>query len=185
MVHAAAELGLKAPTDAEVGQLMAAYDRLNTFPDVAPSLETIARHGDSVVPLVFSNGTRERVLAGMASAGLGGGDTAGDTSGPFTARDVVTVDDVQAFKPKRNVYEHLLRAVGKSQVDAGEVWLVTSNPFDIVGARAAGLQAAWVDRSGSGWKDRLGDLVGGLAPTVVANGAGTAVEAILKASGKL
>lgn len=29
-----------------------------------------------------------------------------------------------------------------------------SNPFDVAGARSAGLQAIWVDRPGTGWVDR-------------------------------
>ncbi len=37
----------------------------------------------------------------------------------------------------------------------GEVRLVSSNPFDDIGAEAAGMQAAWVDRSG-GLFDTLG-----------------------------
>lgn len=28
------------------------------------------------------------------------------------------------------------------------------NPFDVVGARNAGMQAIWVDRAGTGWIDR-------------------------------
>ena len=28
------------------------------------------------------------------------------------------------------------------------------NPFDVTGARSAGLQAIWVDRPGKGWVDR-------------------------------
>ncbi len=29
-----------------------------------------------------------------------------------------------------------------------EVRLISSNPFDVIGAEAAGMQAAWVNRSG-------------------------------------
>ena len=39
-----------------------------------------------------------------------------------------------------------LRRTGPDEM--GEIWLVTSNPFDVVGARAAGMKAAWVDREG-------------------------------------
>lgn len=31
----------------------------------------------------------------------------------------------------------------------------TRNPFDVVGARAAGLSAIWVDKEGTGWIDRM------------------------------
>jgi 2-haloacid dehalogenase len=35
-----------------------------------------------------------------------------------------------------------------------------SNPFDVIGARALGMGAIWVDRSGAGWTDALGDSLG-------------------------
>jgi len=39
--------------------------------------------------------------------------------------------------------------------------------------------AAWVDRAGEGWVDRLGDLAEG-GPTITVNGVDKAVEAIKK-----
>jgi len=39
--------------------------------------------------------------------------------------------------------------------------------------------AAWVDRAGSGWLDRLGDLADG-GPTIIVKGVDEAVEAIKK-----
>ena len=59
-----------------------------------------------------------------------------------------------------------------------QIWLVSGNPFDIVGARALGMKAAWVDRAGLGWTDRLVDGDGG--PTVVVKGLGEVVEAVKK-----
>jgi 2-haloacid dehalogenase len=50
------------------------------------------------------------------------------------------------------VYRHV---AGRLERPIGEVRLVSSNPFDSIGARAAGMQAAWVDRSG-GLFDTLG-----------------------------
>ncbi len=64
----------------------------------------------------------------------------------------------------------------------GSLWLVSANPFDVVGCRAAGLPAAWIDRASTGWIDRLGDVVGGLGPTVVASGVDQAVREILRLS---
>ena len=32
-----------------------------------------------------------------------------------------------------------------------------SNPFDVSGARSAGMNAIWVDRKGAGWMDMLGE----------------------------
>ena len=59
----------------------------------------------------------------------------------------------------------------------GEMWLVSGNPFDVVGARAVGMRAVWVDRGGKGWAD---GLVGGeeWGPTAVVGGLGEVVEVV-------
>ena len=49
------------------------------------------------------------------------------------------------FKPSPVVYQH---AAGRLSRPAGQVRLVTSNAFDCVGASAAGMRTAWVNRSG-------------------------------------
>ena len=64
----------------------------------------------------------------------------------------VSVDEVKAYKPSPEVYR---RVAGRLERPMGEVRLVSSNPFDSLGARVAGMQAAWVDRSG-GLFDTLG-----------------------------
>jgi hypothetical protein len=66
-----------------------------------------------------------------------------------------------------------------------------SNPFDVVGARAFGMNAIWVDRAGAGWTDRLGTSLGGagaagagggtsrttdLTPTTIVRGLGDIVD---------
>jgi 2-haloacid dehalogenase len=62
-----------------------------------------------------------------------------------------------------------------------------SNPFDVVGARACGLNAIWVDRSGSGWSDQLGMGLGPggreLAPTKIVKGLGEVAEYVRSLQG--
>ncbi|KAH6847363.1 HAD-like domain-containing protein [Chaetomium sp. MPI-CAGE-AT-0009] len=69
----------------------------------------------------------------------------------------VSVGDVGVYKPAARAYGYLLERVRRP---GREVWVVSSNPFDVVGALAAGLRAAWVDRKGTGWVDQLGEGVG-------------------------
>ena len=92
-------------------------------------------------------------------------------------KEIVTVEEVKKFKPSPEVYYHLARKVGKSREQMSELWLVSGNPFDVVGARAVGMQAAWVDRAGNGWTDQLiqGETGG---PTVIVKGLGEVVEAV-------
>jgi 2-haloacid dehalogenase len=84
---------------------------------------------------------------------------------------VVSVDDQQTFKPNPDVYEHMLTTTSASRDDA---WLVSSNPFDVIGAISHGLRGAWVRRSKSSIFDPWGidptltvtslrELAGGIA----------------------
>jgi 2-haloacid dehalogenase len=56
---------------------------------------------------------------------------------------VVSVDDVQTYKPDPTVYRHLVARGGES---ADRTWLVSSNAWDVLGAKSAGLRSAWVRR---------------------------------------
>jgi 2-haloacid dehalogenase len=132
---------------------MKAYDSLSTFPDVELALKKLSAN-PSVICVVFSNGTKEMV----ANSVLKSADLSPHAS---VFEKLVTVDFVQAFKPAPEVYKYLAQAmdmVGRED----SMWLVSGNPFDVTGARAIGMQAAWVDRVGTGWQDKLG-----LGPTAV------------------
>jgi len=65
----------------------------------------------------------------------------------------VSVDEVKVYKPSAKVYRHVAERLGRA---VGEVRLISSNPFDVIGAQNAGMLAAWVDRSG-GIFDMLGE----------------------------
>ena len=84
---------------------------------------------------------------------------------------------LRCSKPAPEVYHHLAEVTGKTG-DEGSMWLVSGNPFDVVGGRAVGMQAAWVDRAGTGWQDKLG-----AAPTVIVKGLDEVAAAIEKYSG--
>jgi 2-haloacid dehalogenase len=116
----------------QVAAVLAQYDDLEPFPDVVPGLQALSGLGLQMV--VFSNGSPRMLNAVLASSGL---------TGYFA--EVVSVHDVREFKPSPRVYRHLLSRVGRS---GREVLLVSSNPFDVIGSQAAGVPAAWVNRSG-------------------------------------
>ncbi|MDP8949727.1 MAG: haloacid dehalogenase type II [Actinomycetota bacterium] len=123
--------------------LMARYDELERFADVEPGLEGLKRAGHAMI--VFSNGTPRMLEAIMDAAELR----------PYF-QGFVSVDEVRAYKPSPKAYRHAARRLGRP---IGEVRLVSSNPFDDIGAEAAGMRAAWVDRSG-GLFDTLGSPPG-------------------------
>ena len=110
--------------------LLTEYRGLPAFSDVRESLVDLKADGHSLY--AFSNGTADAVETLLSAAGI---------------RDsfdgVVSVDDCQTFKPNPDVYEHLLNTTTASTV---ETWLISSNPFDVIGAVSAGLRGAWVRR---------------------------------------
>jgi 2-haloacid dehalogenase len=125
--------------------LLAEYDSLEPFPEVAEGLQRLRSAGHPLV--VFSNGTPRMLQAVVGAAGL---------EGAFQA--LISVHDVRAYKPSPRVYQHAARYLGRP---LSQVRLVSSNPFDVLGAAAAGMQVAWLNRSGAVF-DTLGpppDLV--------------------------
>jgi len=127
---ALAFLGARLP-DGQAGRLLELYDHLPPFPDAAPALRALAGLGYELA--VLSNGTPAMIGNCLRNSGL---------AGFFGQR--VSVDEVRAFKPSPAVYR---RAAERLSLPAGQVRLVTSNAFDCVGAGAAGMRTAWVNRS--------------------------------------
>lgn len=166
--HALAEHSVTL-SSTDIAGLMKAYDSLSTFPDVEPALKAISKDA-SINAYVFSNGTDAMVSSSVQQP---------PSLSPHASvfKSLITVQSVQLFKPHPEVYYYLAEKVGKGKDDMGSIWLVSGNPFDVVGARAVGMQAAWVDRAGNGWSDRLGELASG-GPTVVCGGVEDAVVKI-------
>lgn len=163
--HALAEHGVSLD-DQQTEKLMQTYDNLSVFPDVEPALKRFAEDSN-ITCVVFSNGTKS-----MVSNSVYQSDDLKPLSSVF--KDIVTVDFVRSFKPAPEVYKYLAQVVGMSGQE-DKLWLVSGNPFDVCGARAVGMQAAWVDRAGNGWQDKLGG-----EPTVVVKGLGEVAEAVEK-----
>ena len=155
---------------------MKAYDSLSTFPDVAPALKEIKKLSH-IYPVVFSNGTQAMVSASVNKS---------PDLGPYASvfKDIVVVEEIRCFKPDPEVYYHLAKKVGKdpkSREDLGSMWLISGNPFDVVGARAVGMKALWVDRAGNGWQDHLGEGEVG-RPTKIVRSLEEVVEAVQSTS---
>ena len=175
--HALADSGVSLD-DSSIASLMKSYDSLSTFPDVAPALKTLSETS-GITAVVFSNGTQSMVTNSVK--------TSPDLS-PHSSvfADIITVDSVRKFKPAPDVYRYLAEKVGKgvSSEEMAEMWLVSGNPFDVVGCRAMGMQAAWVDRAGNGWTDQLVQGQEG-RPTAVVKGLGEVVDVVRRhAEGK-
>lgn len=109
---------------------MKAYSRLPAFEEVDGALASLVSAGYRCV--AFSNGTEKAMREVLENAGL---------FHHFEA--LVSVDDIKRFKPDPVVYHHLSR---RMEVAHDHAWLVSSNNWDIQGARHAGMKAAWIHR---------------------------------------
>jgi 2-haloacid dehalogenase len=153
-------------------ELMQAYDSLDTFPDVESALKSFSQLDKAKVnAVIFSNGTRQ-----MVNASMQGSPSIHAQSSLFSQH--VVVDDIppeiRKYKPSPVAYQYLI-----DELKAGkdEVWLVTSNPFDVDGAKRFGLGVCWVNRQGSDWIDGIG-----LAPNFICKSVEECLSKILSAS---
>ena len=118
-------------TDKQRKNLLDCYRSLPAFNDAKSGLEKLRENNCRL--FAFSNGTADAVNSLLVTAGI-----------REYFHGVVSVDDLKSFKPNPAVYSHFLRESGAKGSSA---WLISSNPFDVIGAISAGMRAAWVKRS--------------------------------------
>ena len=121
-------------------ELLQRYRQLPAFTDAAPALDRLRADGHRL--FAFSNGRAETVDELLRHAGL-----------DDRFEDVVSVDEIGCFKPDPRVYRHFLQ---RANVLPMAAWLISGNPFDVIGAQAAGMRTAWLDRAGQGLFDPWG-----------------------------
>jgi len=112
-------------------ELLAKYRELPAYAEVPEALRDLKDAGCR--NYAFSNGEPDDLAYLLAHAGL---DDALD--------GIVSVHDVQSFKPDPAVYSHFLQETGATKE---QTWLVSGNPFDVIGAHMAGWRTAWVKRN--------------------------------------
>jgi 2-haloacid dehalogenase len=118
-------------SDEQKYELLQSYRTLPAFDDVKEGLSNLKEEGFRIY--AFSNGTKEAVETLLTAAGI-----------RELFLDVVSVEELRSFKPNPAVYSHFLRRSGSS---GSQAWLISSNPFDVIGAVSHGMKAAWVQRS--------------------------------------
>ncbi|MBW7471591.1 haloacid dehalogenase type II [Marinobacter sp. M216] len=110
-------------------ELLTAYLSLPAFDDSLPALQALKGQ----YPLfAFSNGSYPALEKVLGHNGL-----------LEQFEGLVSVDDLKTFKPDPAVYTYARRATGAWDEP---LCLVSSNAWDVIGARAAGLLAVWVKR---------------------------------------
>lgn len=127
LLSSAREMGLGLDPET-ADELAAGLASLPAFSDAEPALSDLAG-----IPLaVLSNGTRGGIESLVRGTGL-----------EHHFRHLLAADEVGRFKPAPEVYALAPSAFG---ADAGDTLLVSSNEWDVAGARIAGMRAAFVAR---------------------------------------
>lgn len=112
--------------------LLALYWELPAYQEVPKMLATLKAEG--FLTAILSNGSPDMLAGAVDFAGV---DTWLDA--------VLSVEDVQVFKPARRVYDLVHKRFG-TQPD--QVLFVSSNGWDAAAAAGYGFHTAWVNRAG-------------------------------------
>ncbi len=119
-----------AASEEQVNRLMAAYLGLQAFPEVPETLKTLHPR----FPLaILSNGSPRMLQAAVQSSGFQ----------PYL-QHVLSVDTLKTYKPNPAVYDLAPKALGLAKET---IAFVSSNSFDVIGAKAFGFQVVWCNRA--------------------------------------
>jgi 2-haloacid dehalogenase len=128
-------------------QLMQVYLSLPVFPEVKPALEKLSHLSLSIL----SNGTPGMLADVVAANGMA-----------HFFKNIFSVDALQIYKPRPEVYEHAVASLGVSKEAIG---FVSSNYWDISGATSFGFQTYWLNRN-SAVADELGPTPTAILPNL-------------------
>ena len=121
---------LKLPGgESERKALMAAYEKLSPFDDARQTLPKLT----GIKKAILSVGTQSLLSNLVGNAGI---------ASQFDA--LLSVDEVKVYKPHPRTYQ---LAIDKFGLERHEIGFVTSNYFDVAGAKAFGFQVIWINRN--------------------------------------
>ena len=115
---------------AEIDGLMNAYLSPDVFEDAKTALDSLK----SVPLAILSNGTPRMLDAALRAHGL-----------ESYFAHVLSVDEVRTYKPSPEVYALGTKTLGLA---ADTILFVSSNAWDVAGAKSFGYRVCWCNRSG-------------------------------------
>jgi len=128
LMFACQSLGL-APSQEKIDHLMRAYLALDPFPDVPAALDALGGLPCSIL----SNGTPTMLSGVVRHARL-----------EDRFQHVLSVDELRTYKPSPVVYQLAETRLGLGREQIG---FVSSNGWDVAGAKAFGFRAFWLNRN--------------------------------------
>ena len=117
--------------DAQLQSILSEYERLEAYVEV----EQVLSEANDKQLVIFSNGSRDMLEPLIEQSGL---------AQYFDS--VISVDDIKQYKPSPASYMQVLNTL---DLKREEVLFMSSNGWDISGAKSFGFKTAWINRSGS------------------------------------
>jgi 2-haloacid dehalogenase len=118
-------------SEPQIGSLMQAYLAPSAFPDARPALESL--QGKPLA--ILSNGSPKMLNAAVRHSAL-----------ESCFAEIISVDRVQTYKPSPRVYALATEIL---KLPASEILFISSNSWDVAGAKAFGYKVCWCNRSGA------------------------------------
>ncbi len=131
LVYSLQKLNL-SHTVVEIDDLMSGYARLESYPECLAVLQAVKARG--LVSAILSNGSPDMLRAAAENSGLT----------PWLDH-LISVDAVRQFKTSPACYALASQVLG---IPTGSLLFVSSNGWDVVGARWFGFRTCWVNRQG-------------------------------------
>lgn len=127
LVYSLKLLGLSY-SDAAFERIMDKYVHLDLYPDAKAALAALSGYKLAIL----SNGSSGMLNDLVKNTGL---DQVLDAT--------ISIDSERIFKPAPQAYTLIEKKLG---VKPSDVMFVSSNPFDVAGAKSFGLNVAWIER---------------------------------------
>lgn len=123
----------KKEVDADA--VLAELQKLPPYPDAGPAFDVLEQARVTVG--VLTNGGERATRTLLEAAGL-----------EERVAEIVSVEEIELYKPHPAVYRHAAERIG---VEPKNLTLIAAHAWDVMGAKAAGLDAVWVDRLEREW----------------------------------
>src|SRR5690625_3835760 len=117
--------------DVQFQSILSEYERLEAYVEV----EKVLSEANDKQLVIFSNGSRDVLEPLIEQSGL---------TQYFAS--VISVDDIKQYKPSPASYMKVLNTL---DLKREEVLFMSSNGWDISGAKSFGFKTAWINRGGS------------------------------------
>ena len=129
--------GLSTPPEDAADHILAGMNTLSVHPDVPPGIRAL--HDAGVRIATLTNGGASIAKGLLERAGLS----------DLVERNLA-VREVGRWKPAPEPYRHACHALNVPETDA---ILIAVHPWDVHGAKRAGLRGGWLDRDGRPYPD--------------------------------